>query len=58
MLTLFLMIYNIFDSIFSMFLFVDLFDLFVFSILGPGTMLIASGPEFCEERRIRCVRSS
>ena len=29
-----------------------------FPILGPGTMLIASGPKFCEERRIRCVRSS
>ena len=31
---------------------------FHFSTLGPGTMLIASGPEFCEERRIRCVRCS
>ena len=29
-----------------------------FRFLGPGTMLIASGPEFCEERRICYVRSS
>ena len=38
-----------------------IFEIFVFfdcSTLGPGTMLIASGPEFCEERRIRFVRSS
>ena len=33
------------------------FDFF-FRILGPGTMLLRSGPGFCEERRIRYVRCS
>ena len=42
----------------NIYFFFDFFDLFHFSTLGPGTMLIASGPEFCEERRIRYVRCS
>ena len=36
----------------------DFLYFFNFSTLGPGTMLIASGPESCEEPRIRYVRCS
>ena len=44
--------------IFIFFCIFEIADFLDFSILGPGTMLIASGPEFCEERRIRYVRCS